>query len=326
MSQLNNRPIFIVGAPRSGTTLLQFRLRNHPRISLPTGESHFIIPLYVHQSTFNNLDTPEGIKKVLRLIQTKSKEFVETDLHGIKFDIDALANVLHKNKCDTIPKIISWLFEKNAEGEGKARWGDKTPYYLMHLPKLLEWWPDAQIIHIIRDGRDVALSLLERKHDFFVYNFYIAAREWCKYIEVGRHIGQKLAKDQYLEIKYETLISSPEETMKIVCKFLDEEYTEDLFNVTRVDNPGKTPLVHEKIKSDNSEKWRKTMSPRQIRVFEGVAKDLLLEAGYPLSTKASPISPIEKMAYLADNKIKEIYWRKKLNKPVISNFTIEQMP
>lgn len=324
MSHQNNGPIFIVGAPRSGTTLLQFRLRNHPRISLPTGESHFIVPLYLHQTTYDKLDTPQGIKKVLQLIQTKSSEFVATDLHGIKFDIDEITTELLKSKCDTLPKIISWIFEKNAEGEGKTRWGEKTPYYLLHLPKILEWWPDAQIIHIIRDGRDVALSLLERKHDFFVYNFYTAAKEWCKYIEIGRQLGRKIGNQQYLEIKYEALISSPEETMKKVCDFLTEEYTEDLFIVKKTNDPGKTPLVHEQIKSDNFEKWRKMMNTRQLRVFEGVAKHSLLETGYSLSTDGSPIPFLQQIIYLAHNKTKELYWRKKLSKSTIGNFTIKQ--
>ena len=61
--------------------------------------------------------------------------------------------------------IFAGLFEKNAAGEGKLRWGDKTPYYVLHMPMLLGRFPGAQFIHLIRDGRDVALSLFDRRHD-----------------------------------------------------------------------------------------------------------------------------------------------------------------
>jgi len=168
-------PIFIVGAPRSGTTMLQYRLRNHPHISLPTGESHFFIPLYRNLESFGDLRQVDNIRRVLQAMHEQSRDFLETDLHGVKFDVDRLARELHAEGRHTMPAIISGLFEKNARGEGKSRWGDKTPYYVMHLPKLLEWFPDAQIVHLIRDGRDVALSLFGRQHDFSVYNTYFAA-------------------------------------------------------------------------------------------------------------------------------------------------------
>lgn len=200
-------PVFIVGAPRSGTTLLQYRLRNHPRISLPTGESHFFIPLYRNQHQFGDLSHLENVRSVLEAMYRQNREFLETDLHGLQFDIDNLARELHAEHRQTIPSIITGLFEKNARGEGKARWGDKTPYYVLHIPKLLEWFPNAQIVHLIRDGRDVALSLMGRKHDFRIYNAYCAAEYWKRYVDQGREFGQALNKDCYYEIRYEDLLN-----------------------------------------------------------------------------------------------------------------------
>jgi hypothetical protein len=73
-------PVFIVGAPRSGTTLLQYRLRNHPRSSLPTGESHFFIPLLAREAEFGDLRDAQNIARVLQAMHRQSKEFLETDL------------------------------------------------------------------------------------------------------------------------------------------------------------------------------------------------------------------------------------------------------
>lgn len=308
-SAQNSGPIFIVGAPRSGTTMLQYRLRNHPNISLPTGESHFFIPLYRNQENYDDLSRPENIRSVLQAMYDQSREFLDTDLHGLKFDIERLALELHAEGRHTMPAIISGIFEKNARGEGKKRWGDKTPYYVMHLPKLLEWFPDAQIVHLIRDGRDVALSLFGRQHDFSVYNAYFAAEYWESYVEKGRALGRQLAPHQYLELRYEDFLAQPEDSMKVICSFLGEEYSASLFEVTPVEVPGKTPLVHQPLQADNAGKWRSKMTPFQIRAFEGVAGKTLRECGYELISPGKPPIFIEKIAYRLHNKFLTIYSR-----------------
>lgn len=296
-------PIFIVGAPRSGTTMLQYRLRNHPRISLPTGESHFIVPLCQNQNDYGDLTRLENIRKVMQFMHEQRRSFLETDLHGMKFDVDALARELHAEDRHTMPAIISGLFEKNARGEGKTRWGDKTPYYVMHIPKLLEWFPDAQFVHLIRDGRDVALSLFGRKHDFHVYNAYFAAEYWESHVERGHALSKQLQPNQYLELRYEDLLAQPEEAMKTVCTFLGEAYSAALFDVAAVDAPGKTPLVHQPLDADNIGKWRTKMTASQIRAFESVAGKTLREFDYELLTPAKPPALAIKAAYRVHNRI-----------------------
>lgn len=305
-----NGPIFIVGAPRSGTTVLQYRLRNHPRISLPTGESHFFIPLYRNQAAYGDLSQLENIRRVLQAMLDQSRDFLETDLHGMKFDIDSLACELHAAGRHSMPAIIAGLFEKNAQGEGKTRWGDKTPYYAMHLPKLLEWFPDAQIVHLVRDGRDVALSLFGRQHDFSVYNSYFAAEYWESYVEKGRAQGRQLAPGHYLELRYEDLLTQPDATMKTLCAFLGEEFSADLFDVTAVDDPGKTPLVHKPLRADNAGKWRSKMSAAQIRAFESVSGNTLRAFGYELVTPGQPPSIFVKAAYRLHNRLLTAFWRR----------------
>lgn len=302
-------PVFIVGAPRSGTTLLQYRLRNHPRISLPTGESHFFIPLLAREAEFGDLRDAQNIARVLQAMHRQSKEFLETDLHGMKFDIGRLAMELAAEGRHSVAAIISGIFEKNALGEGKMRWGDKTPYYVLHLPTLLRWWPDAQFIHIIRDGRDVALSLLGRRHDFRVYNFFTAGEYWKRYVEKGHAHGSPLRPDQYLEVRYEALLADPEGTLRRICEFLGEEYLDKLLDVEAVDEPGKTPLVHQPIKPDNAGKWRQKMTSLQVRVFEAAAGDTLSRFGYELATHEGPLFPGLATAYRLHNRIATAYWR-----------------
>lgn len=310
----SDSPVFIVGAPRSGTTMLQYRLRNLPSISLPTGESHFFMPLYRNREAFGDLSQLANIRVVLQAMYDQSREFLETDLHGMRFDRDALAAELHAAGRHTLPAIIGGLFEKNARGEGKVRWGDKTPYYVMHMTRLLEWFPKAQFVHLIRDGRDVALSLFGRRNDFYVYNAYFAAEYWESYIEKGREQGRQLPPGQYLELRYEDLLAQPEVTMQTLCEFLGEPYMAEMFAVSPVDDPGKTPLVHEPLKTDNAGKWRTRMSAAQISAFESVAGNTLRELGYELATSAQPPQLAVKAAYRLHNKLLTAYWQRSKSK------------
>lgn len=302
MTILNN-PIFIVGAPRSGTTLLQYMLRSHPNISLPTGESHFIIPLYRNAEKFGDLKKPENIRRVLEAMYQQSAEFLDTDLHGIKFDIDWLTNELLTEGKRSIADIISALFKKNALGEGKQRWGDKTPYYVLHMKTLQAMFPSAQFIHLIRDGRDCALSMFERKHDFCVYNTFFAAKYWEIYVDGGRRVGRELGDKTYHEVRYEDLLDNPEITLQRICTFLGEPYSENVLNFEKSDGSGKTPLLQKSVQKDNQAKWRSKMSPRQIATFEGAVGNTLTSVGYPLITDAKPISLPIKAFWHLHNKI-----------------------
>lgn len=302
-SKNGDAPIFIVGAPRSGTTLLQYMLRSHPRISLPTGESHFIVPLCENPSTFGDLSRKENVRRLLDEMHRRNAEFLETDLHGIRFDVENLAAELSREGRRSPQAVIAGLFEKNARGEGKVRWGDKTPYYVLHLPRIVEWFPGAQIIHLIRDGRDCALSLLNRKHDFSVYNVYHAAKYWRHFVDLGQTQGPALGPERYIEIRYEDLVAEPKKTMLRICAFLHEDYVDTLVDYAKAKQAGKTPLLQRPVQAENAGKWRTQMSPRQIGVFESAAGSTLARLGYPLTTRARELPLLLRAAFRGHNRL-----------------------
>jgi len=277
-------PVFIVGAPRSGTTMLQYILDDLRDLSLPTGESHFIVPLYRNQAAYADVATPGGMRRLLQTLHEFNAEFLDTDLHGVKFNVEILAQAFLAEGRTTVRDVISGIFEHNARGMGKTRWGDKTPYYALHLDKLTAWWPDAKIIHLIRDGRDVALSLFGRKHDFSAYNIYYAAQYWQKYVDVCREQGSRLPAGQYLEIRYEDVLNDKDAAMRIVCDFIGEK---DPDIGQPLHSERSEAAQHLKVvKKDNQGKWRRALNGWQIRVFESEAGASLTQFGYPLLTSA----------------------------------------
>ncbi|MGD2118995.1 MAG: sulfotransferase [Chromatiales bacterium] len=303
---MSDAPIFLVGAARSGTTLLQYMLRSHPQISLPTGESHFFIPFYQRREEFGDLSKKNNLQNLLSSIYRQKAPFFDEELHGIKFNVDEFTDLLYKQGLHTVPQIINGIMSANAAGEGKQRWGDKTPYYILHLETLLEMFPDAQFVHIIRDGRDCALSMLERKWDLKIFNTYHAAYLWNRYVEHGVEFGRKYP-DIYIELRYEDLLAEPEKNVERLCNFLNIEYSESVINFRKSDGSGKTSLLTQPLQKNNSEKWRTKMSDRQVRVFEALAGDMLAQNDYPLATENHHLSVIEEALYNAHIRLFQLF-------------------
>ena len=307
-----DRPIFIVGSARSGTTLLQRMMRSHSKISSPTGESHFFIPLYKNRASYGDLKNIDNIKHILEEMRRISREYVEEDLKGITFNTDTLAHQLVEENKSSVIEIISSLMEKNAAGEGKQRWLEKTPYYVLNIKTIIEMFPDAQFINIIRDGRDCALSMLERKKDLKIFNVYHAASIWKQYVETGQEAKEYLGDDRYFEIKYEDLTNNPEKILREICLYINEEFEPSMVHFEKSKDPNsKTPMLGKSIQNRNSEKWRNKMSKRDIRIFENVAGKTLKTNNYPTLTKCKPLPISIKVFYELHKRIS--LWHYKRN-------------
>jgi hypothetical protein len=184
-------------------------------------------------------------------------------LHGVKFDVERLTQEFLAEGRNTVRDVVAGLFEKNATGLNKSRWGDKTPYYALHLDKLISWWPDAKFIHLVRDGRDVALSLFGRRHDFSAYNIYYAAQYWQHYVDTCRKQGMKLPAGQYLEIRYEDILNDKEAAMQIICDFIGEPMPNTLHPEVRPQTANAQKLKC--VNKNNQGKWRQVLSAWQVR-------------------------------------------------------------
>jgi len=302
-----DRPIFIVGSARSGTTLLQRMMRSHSKIASPTGESHFFIPLYRNRESYGDLSSANNIKTVLEEMRRISREYVEEDLKGLSFDTDILAEEFRKENKSSIVEIISALMEKNAAGEGKQRWLEKTPYYVLHIKTILEMFPDAQFINIIRDGRDCALSMLQRKNDLKIFNIYHAATIWKQYVDTAQQAAEHLNNDQYFELRYEDLTNDSENKLREICVFINENFESSMVDFKKSKDPkSKTPMLSKPIQKTNTEKWREGMSKWDITIFESVAGSTLKNNNYPLTSTRKKSSKLIEAFY----KIHQRYYYK----------------
>lgn len=301
-----NSPIFIVGCPRSGTHLLRNLLRRHPNLTFP-GESHFIPKFY---KVFGE---PKNESEVLKLAETiLGLQWVRSwDLQVKPGDfVD----------CRSYSELVSGVFEAWAKKENKPRWGDKTPQYVTDIPIFVELFPACKIVHIIRDGRDVALSWLQV--NFGPKNVFTAASAWKHFVQVGREAGKKLKKESYLEVQYEELLRHPVEIMTRICEFIDEPFYPEVLNplpfyLIQNERGAIFGAPHNKLESKaeidtgNLEKWKTRMSPADRILFESVAGNLLNSLGYATEGKIRRINKTEHMLW----KTHHCFWwtLKKLN-------------
>jgi hypothetical protein len=280
----------IIGAQRSGTSLLSRMLNQHPGIAVP-GESFFF-------NTFGPLHRFYGD---LALAENRSR-LIDDALATAKISEwrspPSRAAVQAKLREPTLGGIFRAILDAWTEAQGKQRWGEKTPQHVLHWRHVHEALPDAPLVHIVRDGRDVALSLVAAQ--FGPKTIYAAAHRWRRYIRTIAAIKASAAPGRLHEIRYEDLLQQPEKVLAGVCAFLGEPYSPRLLEFhkdsTAYNGYGaehrnlRSPLL-----SQNAARWQRQMTARDVRIFESIAARELTEYGYALATDGAPLRAFERV-------------------------------
>jgi hypothetical protein len=211
-----NRPIFVLGCPRSGTTLLQLMLHAHPRIAVPP-ETRFLVPVYRRRNEFGDLREEANRRALARAIVEPKR----TRCYELGLDPSALIEEIVDGP-PTIGSAFGAVFRAYAARFGKPRWGDKRPGYYQDIPTLLRLFPDAQIVHLVRDGRDCVASL--KSMPWYKGDVHTAVATWAQAVDWCRRAARRLPADAFFELRYERLVADPPEQLTALCEFLGEAY------------------------------------------------------------------------------------------------------
>lgn len=223
-----NRPIFIVGCERSGTTMLRLILCSHKNIAIPP-QTKYIKKLYKRRLLFGDLSKNKNRKKLQNWFFINHDK--NTKLIDLGIDKTDIQNELKKSR-NSIGAFFATILKSYSQKTNKVRWGDKHPYYIKYLPQLFRLFPDAQVIHIIRDGRDSVASL--KKMPWWKKNSIYAMLNWQEAIQNGKQALRKYNPDQFMEIRYEDIIEKPQKSVKQICEFLNEKYSEELLKFNKI--------------------------------------------------------------------------------------------
>jgi len=275
---------FIVGVARSGTTLLRLMLDAHPALAIP-GETHFLSPLLKQPP----LSKDEFLERVTAAETWENMALEAADLRA----------ALDRLETFSLADATRCFYRLYAERIGKAHWGDKTGIYLNIMTALQDLLPEARFIHIIRDGRDNALSF--QGLWFGPGNdFADLAQFWVGRITAARQQAQSLP--HYLEVRYEALVSEPERVLREICDYIALPFDPAtlayhdaagarLAEYTRPFGKQGTPTDIDAFRTIYARaatppdtgrigRWRTEMPLAEQRRFEAVAGPLLRELGY----------------------------------------------
>lgn len=271
---MNQPPVFVTGYQRSGTTLLGSMIDRHPSFSIFL-ESVFIPRFYYTQFLYRPLTNASNVDRLASAIVSRPS----ARLHGLQWNESAKALVA----CNTYPGILDAIMTAWAQGHGKPRWGDKTPGYITSIHVLHKMFPDAYFVHIVRDARDVWLSA---KKSGWAYNpgVYAYARDWRDSINHAREYARRTRDCRYLEVKYEELIGDEESVLRMVFKFLQEDFDMNVLAPEsrngRNDAFAPWPGVNQQVSSNNKRKWIRELPDSEISAVESQAGPLIEELGY----------------------------------------------
>lgn len=275
--------LLVVGCDRSGTTLLQTMLDAHPDVAV-THESHILPDFASRRSSY---ETDRGFASDRFLDDLFAHDSV---MKRLGFDRDGLAEALRNDPPADTTAAIHEVFRVNARRRGKHRFGDKTPGYVTRIPTLHQLLPDAVFVHIVRDGRDVALSLSEAS--FGPSTLVGAAAHWRRHVLAGRRAGTRLGAQRYVEVRYEDLVRDPEKTLRDLCGFLGLDYSERMVERSGSDalaSVGDAQLHRHltgPIRRDLRD-WRTEMGRQDLARVEAVIGGALEHFGYECATPTS---------------------------------------
>ncbi len=283
---------FVVGATRSGTTLLRLMLDAHPDIAIPS-ETHFIPDLIKAREK-------HGASRE-RMLEMLTSHRRWGDFHIEASELSDRWGVLEARGALDGPAAVREFFAIYGEKQGgPPRWGDKTPGYVKRMREIQEYLPEARFIHLIRDGRDVALSIL--KQSFGPETIEAAAERWRGRVLRGR--AQQPYLGYYMEVKFEDLVLDTEGQLRRICEFIELDFDPAMLGYHETAQErlkekarelprgkGRDPQSAERRLKSHEKTfeppnpslvggYRTKMDPADQAAYEALAGDLLIELGY----------------------------------------------
>jgi hypothetical protein len=205
-------------------------------------------------------------------------------------------------------EFVTALFDLYARNHNKPLAGDKTPSYARFITELHHYWPKARFIHLIRDGRDVCLSLLNwskaehaagRFATWEVDRLVTSALRWDWNVRLAREAASRLPKGLYREIRYEAIVSDPRAAARELCTFLDQEFDSAMlrFHETKTRSEPGLDAKHAWLPiTPGLRDWRTQMDPEDVLRFEAAAGALLEELGFERGHSRIPAATVQHVA------------------------------
>lgn len=282
-------PIFVVGTPRSGTTLVAKILGGHSHIFMP-GETHFFADIYSRRKALGDPKDPSCMSKIIERLSSLYGRYNEPlDQERIDRILFADPDMLDRFKqcCKHYKDIFSFFMEIQMEHEGKFRWGNNVPRDIFDIDEILSFYPDAKILICVRDVRDFLISYRDRwkvvpsKHARRLKQIYhpvVVSMLWKSTVKLIPLIEGKVPECNLLVVKYEYLVQKTDEVVREICKIVDEEFEPQMLEVNFSNS---SATVQQKgIFSTSVGRWRESLGNEDAYVSQFLTYKEMKKLGY----------------------------------------------
>lgn len=271
-------PVFMFGFERSGTTLLSMIVGAHPDIAVPFSVTGMWYRYWDRIADYGHLRTRDDLVRMVADLLGEER----IQLWDARFSRDEILADLEPG---SFAAVVDRFHSAYARAKGKAHWANLDIATLDRMDSAHAWFPRARFIHIVRDGRDIALS-----HETMPYgaaNVLEAAEAWSHRLQVNLKMGAILGPARYLVVRYEDLVLDTEPTLRRMCEFMGVPYAEQMMKYTEMveekvpeDRRWLWPALDKPPVKDNAYRWKSRMGDAKRIVFEGAGREMLAELGY----------------------------------------------
>lgn len=282
----HDRPFFVVSAPRSGSTLLRLILDAHPRLAVPPPGWLFDL-VYPYLYSYGDLKQRPNLLALAEDIMgtpTVTKWPLKPSPQELA---DACAEF-------SFAGLYAALHRAYAQSAGKHRWGEKTPRNGFWMDEIRALFPDAQFIHIVRDGRDQAIDIADSV--LWPNSVYAGANLWQRYVTAIRDSAGRMPASAFMEVRYEDLCAVPEATIRRFCEFLHEEFDGRMLapHATASARNWSAHPLHARTAQPISTRYcgmyKARLPAADVAAIEALIGDTLTRFGYPLSGAACRVN------------------------------------
>ena len=281
MTPRDKAPVFVVGSARSGNTMLYHML---------VSSGHF--PVYRTEPVVFDLLVPRfgdfrklSVRREMMRYWLRSRQFRRTGLDGQKILEKVLSSVAAGGD------FLRLVMDDMARTRGFERWAVWGPDNLLYMANIKRQIPDALFLHVVRDGRDVALALDKKRFMKTLpwdrgHRLLVSAQHWKWKVQVGRRFGREMGGD-YMEVRFEDLVLKPQETLVSISDFLGVELDYQTIRRVEIGALGRpNTSFSEELESKQFSpvgRWKRQLSDDALVQLESLIGDLLEDLGYPLS-------------------------------------------
>jgi hypothetical protein len=328
VSQDMERPVFVVGAPRSGTTLMARILGGHPRIFMP-GETHFFDDVFSRRQELGEPSDPEGAARIHARLMSLYGRYNEPDdqarvelLSGTGLSLEAM-----RDNCRSWDDVLRWFLGVQAEWAGKTRFGNQAPRDLFNVPEVLEFFPKARLVLMVRDPRDFLLSYAGKwraesgenaRRLRRLYHPALASLQWRACMQRVEAVLERVPEAQRMAVRYEDLVGDPEETVRQVCRVVGEDFEPVMLQVSAYGSSDLDRAGRAGVFTTSVGRWRENLPAADVWAAQHWCAEIMERWGYAREeANASPASRLRVLATLPFGAARALWANRRKRGPLL---------